>query len=221
MNTTHFEDYGLTENIAIVDIETLAKSEGAVICSIGCVVINPFTRKELGSFYIHCNLHQPGRITCPDTQEWWRKQKTSNQTAYYEAISGTINRTPLKQALEDFARFIKLFFPERVQLVGNGSEFDNVILAHAYEQLGIKQPWDHGGNQSLRTVVLMGRMFLDIDPKYSINFAGIKHHALDDARHEALYLQTVFDGFIAMKKQADNYNSTIFLEQQPKQEEQK
>ena len=74
-------------------------------------------------------------------------------------------------------------------------EFDNVLLADAYDKWGIEQPWQFRGNQSLRTAVWMGRKLLDIDPKYDLQFEGIQHHALHDARHEAKYLLHIMGAF--------------------------
>jgi len=189
------EDYQV---ITTVDVETLGKASNAKIATIGAAVADVFSGEILGKFYVRCDLVQPERSINLEVTQWWNDKKETDAVAYDEVFGSQSNRLPLHEALDLLSQFITAHYPNgaRPQVMGNGSEFDNVILVDAYEQFGIVPPWDFGANQSLRTVVLMGRALLGIDPKYNLVFDGIKHHALDDAIHEALYLIEIFTAFL-------------------------
>lgn len=195
--------------VITVDLETLGRGERAVIGTIGAVARNVVSGKELGTFYtrIDLTLDQPGRERHEDTLLWWDGLAETQPAAWREMFDPELPRGTLLRALEGLAEFIAMIKAHcrpgsYVQVLGNGPEFDNAILAHAYESHGLAQPWQFRGNQSLRTLVWLGRLLLGIDPKYGASFAGIPHHALDDARHEATTLQTIFDAFRAQGDQA-------------------
>lgn len=182
--------------VAVVDLETLGKSAGAVIASIGVVIVDVGQRMGIvDEFYSRVALSQ-GRLREADTLAWWEQQKVKNPEAWVEVFSSGA-RPSLHYVLEALAKFLGRHFDQvgPVELMGNGSEFDNVLLADAYDKWGIEQPWQFRGNQSLRTAVWMGRKLLDIDPKYDLQFDGIQHHALHDARHEAKYLLHIMGAF--------------------------
>ncbi|MGL6052688.1 MAG: 3'-5' exonuclease, partial [Aeromonas salmonicida] len=131
-----------------------------------------------------------------DTMAFWERQKSESPVAW-EEMFGNAGRLFLVDALQALSNFLGRHFDKVavVELMGNGSEFDNVLLADAYQQWGVDQPWWFRGNQSLRTVVWMGRQLLGIDPKYQLPFEGTRHHALHDARHEAAYLIHILTAF--------------------------
>lgn len=181
--------------VAVVDIETLGKGVDAVICSIGVVIVDIAQLQAVDEFYCRVSLDQ-GRSRDDDTLAFWEQQRVESPVAW-EEIFGNAGRLFLVDALRALSGFLSRHFScvAAVELMGNGSEFDNVLLADAYRQWGVEQPWLFRGNQSLRTVVWMGRSLLGIDPKYQLPFEGARHHALHDARHEAAYLIAVLRAF--------------------------
>ncbi|MBQ4675563.1 3'-5' exoribonuclease [Aeromonas hydrophila] len=174
--------------VAVVDIETLGKGADAVIGSIGVVIVDVTRLQAIDEFYCRIDLAQ-GRQRDDATLTFWEQQKAESPAAW-EEMFGNAGRLFLVDALRALSNFLSRHFSKAaaVELMGNGSEFDNVLLADAYRQWGVEQPWGFRGNQSLRTAVWMGRVLLGIDPKYQRPFEGIRHHALHDARHEAAYL---------------------------------
>jgi inhibitor of KinA sporulation pathway (predicted exonuclease) len=203
----HYSDFGLTPLMAVVDIETLDTAITAVIASIGCVVVNVFTGEVVAEFYERCELmHQSttqGRTKSESTKHWWVEQITAFPAAFRELYDKGLERDSLYDVLPRFNDFLtQAFNGERVQLMGNGPEFDNAKLEHAMYQFDIKPAWDHGANQSLRTAVWMGRMLAGIDSKYTLELdeGETKHHALHDARHEAKYLCAIFQALLPTDK---------------------
>ncbi|HFQ5304654.1 TPA: 3'-5' exonuclease [Vibrio vulnificus] len=194
---TTLEELDLSPLVAVGDIETLAKTPDAQIGAIGVVLVDVIQCREAGRFYTRvCLDSQTTRRVDPATEAWWEQQKEQYPEAYLEMFGEECSRLTLPNALEALAMFLTANFGDKkIQFMGNGPEFDNVILAHAYEEAELELPWHYGGNQSLRTVVWMGRMLRGIDPKYNNEFKGCKHHALHDAAHEARYLLDVFNHF--------------------------
>ena len=181
--------------VAVVDIETLGKGADAVIGSIGVVIVDVTRLQAIDEFYCRIDLAQ-GRQRDDDILAFWEQQKAESPAAW-EEMFGNAGRLFLVDALQALSNFLSRHFSmaAAVELMGNGSEFDNVLLADAYRQWGVEPPWGFRGNQSLRTAVWMGRVLLGIDPKYQRPFEGIRHHALHDARHEAAYLIDILAGF--------------------------
>jgi hypothetical protein len=181
--------------VAVVDIETLAQGHDAVIGAIGVVIVDVAQLRAVDEFYCRVDLAQ-GRQRDDDTMAFWERQKIESPAAW-EEMFGNAGRLFLVDALKALSNFLGRHFDKvaAVELMGNGSEFDNVLLADAYQQWGVEQPWWFRGNQSLRTVVWMGRQLLGIDPKYQLPFEGCRHHALHDARHEAAYLIHILTAF--------------------------
>ncbi|XNS77582.1 3'-5' exonuclease (plasmid) [Vibrio cyclitrophicus] len=163
-------ELNMTPLVAVVDIETAARTPNAMILSVGCVIVNVLEQVEVASFYSRCDLDsQFNREKDTGTLEWWEKVKADHPESYNEAFSPDLERSPLEMVLTGLDAFFACHFGEaKRQVMGNGPEFDNVILSNACEQVGIEQPWHYGGNQSLRTAVLMGRLLLGIDPKYDL-----------------------------------------------------
>jgi hypothetical protein len=206
MDLTFFEKFNIPREVVTLDIETEATTPDAVICTIGAVIINIVTGEERAEFYTRCitqtQVDQLGRVTDEETQAFWLKQSEENPTAFDEAFDHSLLRFELKAALEAFKDWYYQNFTagQRPAVFANGPEFDCVIVAHAYKQLLLELPWDHGCNQSVRTMVWMGRVILGIDPKKELHFEGDRHDALADARHEAQQIHHIFKAFLQLKE---------------------
>jgi hypothetical protein len=79
---------------------------------------------------------------------------------------------------------------------GNGAGFDPVLLEAAYSAADVPAPWKYWNALDVRTLVHMGRQ-LGFDPKSDLPFEGNKHHALDDAIHQANYCSLIWQKFFA------------------------
>ncbi|WP_421205406.1 3'-5' exonuclease [Aeromonas enteropelogenes] len=181
--------------VAVLDVETLAQNPHATIGAIGVVIVDVVKLQAVDEFYCRIDLAQ-GRLRDDDTMAFWERQKIESPAAYQEMF-GNAGRLFLADALEALSTFLGRHFDKVmvVEIMGNGSDFDNVVLTDAYQQWSVSLPWHFRGNQSLRTAVWMGRVLLGIDPKYQLPFEGIHHHALHDARHEAAYLIAILKAF--------------------------
>jgi exodeoxyribonuclease VIII len=170
----------------MLDLETLSTEPNAMIVSIGAAEFN--NNGVVNSFYEIVNLKdQAGRHVDPSTVTWWMKQSEAARAVFGQPTS------PLDHALDRFTRFclsniddIKL-----VEMWGNGSEFDNVLLSDLYafnnakfaDEGKIRRPWLYYNNRCFRTLKnLFPAMYKEISEKTE---RKVFHNAEDDASWQA------------------------------------
>jgi len=162
----------------MLDLETLGVKPGCVILSIAAVPFNiPY---DLEPFYCRIDRHScvaEEMKEDPDTIRWWDKQDAAVRT---EAFTGTTN---IHVALADFDAYCKSM-PTAPRIWGNGSDFDNPILAEAYKICGMKQPWSFRDNMCYRT---LKNLFLEIPFTPPLH----AHNALEDAKAQAAHAQKI------------------------------
>lgn len=163
----------------VLDLETLGVTPGCVVLSIGaCTVDQRYT------FYRAINI-QDSLAQCfhkeAATEEWWKEQQIKNPKAAEAVISGPYT---VREALGEFAYWYKELIGATA-IWGNGSDFDRPILAAAYKLVGMEVPWSYRHARCFRT---LKALYSDVETP---TFAGIKHHALDDALNEAAHLQKI------------------------------
>ncbi|EPT6082399.1 3'-5' exoribonuclease domain-containing protein, partial [Escherichia coli] len=170
----------------MIDLETMGKNPDAPIISIGAIFFDPQTGEMGPEFSKTIDLETAGGVIDRDTIKWWLKQSREAQSAILT------DEIPLDDALLQLREFIDEnsgeFF---VQVWGNGTSFDNVILRRSYERQGIPCPWRYHNDRDVRTIVELGKT-IDFDARTVIPFEGVRHNALDDARHQAKYVSAIW-----------------------------
>ncbi|HAX5201270.1 TPA: exonuclease [Escherichia coli] len=174
----------------MIDLETMGTNPDAPIISIGAIFFDPQTGDMGPEFSKTIDLDTAGGVIDLGTIKWWLKQSREAQSAIMT------DEIPLDDALLQLREFIDEnsgeFF---VQVWGNGANFDNVILRRSYERQGIPCPWRYCNDRDVRTIVELGKV-MDFDARTAIPFEGIRHNALDDARHQAKYVSAIWQKLI-------------------------
>lgn len=169
----------------MVDLETLGNTAGCVILSIGAVGFDPKTGQLGETFYEVISMDDAirhGLLVDNETVAWWNKQSEEARQVLREAKEGGL---PLDDALHAFNRFLR-GFGKGVRLWGNGSDFDNAILAFAYKITGIPGAWAFWDNRCYRTLK-------SLKPSIKlVNRQGTYHNALDDAITQARHALEMF-----------------------------
>ncbi|MCZ9211521.1 3'-5' exoribonuclease [Escherichia albertii] len=170
----------------MIDLETMGKNPDAAVISIGAIFFDPQTGDIGPEFSKTIDLDTAGGVIDRDTVKWWLKQSREAQSAILA------DEIPLDDALLQLREFIDEnsgeFF---VQVWGNGTSFDNVILRRSYERQGIPCPWHYCNDRDVRTIVELGGA-MDFDARTAIPFEGERHNALDDARYQAKYVSAIW-----------------------------
>lgn len=165
----------------MLDLETLGNTPGSIIVSIGAVKFTNSTDTVgiTDEFYIKINPEDAAKhglhmdVSCI---QWWLKQ---NEKARLE-VASLEGAFPLDLALRQFG----VWAGHVDELWGDGSDFDNVLLACAYRKTDIALPWSFRANRCYRTIKNLNK-----DIPYE--GGGVAHHALDDARAQAYHLMKI------------------------------
>ncbi|MCZ6095433.1 3'-5' exoribonuclease [Escherichia coli] len=177
----------------MIDLETMGTNTNAPIVVIGAVFFDPQTGEIGPVFYIVISLTDAmntGAVPDGGTIKWWLKQSSEARAAI---LTGQVK---LKDSLSRFREFINEYSDEKfVQVWGNGATFDNAILRTSYERLDIPCPWRYHNDRDVRTIVELGKT-IDFDARTVIPFEGVRHNALDDARHQAKYVSAIWQKLI-------------------------
>lgn len=160
----------------VLDLETMGKGPRAAIVALACVRIEQGT--ITGSLYHRVHLEsslQAGLVMDASTVNWWLKQDAAARAE----VDGSQSSVLLAVAMNALDNFIN----EGNALVwGNGSSFDNVIVRSALEVCGMGNLWHYWNDRDLRTLLAL------YPEAKTLPFEGTKHHALNDACHEAKQL---------------------------------
>lgn len=173
----------------MLDLETLGTTPDSAIVAIGAVIFDPFTKTFGPEFYQAVDLTSSsefGRVD-PETIKWWMKQTNEAKSVFTDK-----NACSLEDALQSFSLFITSHGGNDVRIWGNGSGFDNVILAHAYRACKLALPWDFRFDRDVRTIVELGIETIGINPKTNQTARGVAHNALDDAKFQAKYVSDIY-----------------------------
>lgn len=162
----------------MVDLETLGTGPQSAVISIGAVRFDPWGDAATDCFAATISIESAmkfGRIDA-STIEWWLGQSN-------EARGALVNgqRFELDEALVGFTTWMG---DGRYKLWGNGATFDNVILKSAFATQGIDWPFGYSDDRCFRTLKSLA-------PSVKPEFAGTAHNAVDDAVHQALWLQAI------------------------------
>lgn len=153
--------------MVMLDLETLGVSPGCAIVAIGAV---RFDREQVtDEFYYRPKW---GGHLDHNTVRWWMGQPDAARAELMRDPDG-----PMEQGLTEFMKFLGAS-----PVWGNGSDFDNAILSSCYRRLSIPG-WSPRQNRCYRTV----RSLVDVP----WTPPTIKHHALEDARAQAVHLMAI------------------------------
>ena len=182
----------------VLDLETLGTDENAAIIQIGMCIPN-FDRKyvplglrcelEVTIAYEDC-LAATAFSRSDSTMQWWETQDKDTRKIVFSGQESYV--TALDQ-VEKFLKDVQSGGAE-VALWGNGSDFDNRLLAYTVSALGYKPAWKYYNNRCLRTLKALFPAKVAQDQEDET-----KHTALGDARYEARIMSTIRDGYMAAR----------------------
>lgn len=164
----------------MLDLETLGATPGCSILAIGAVACHDDGFIS-DTFYIvvsRSSCAEYGLFEETGTLEWWSRQSEEARKVLILADDPTAASVP--DALNALNTFVRR--QGRNPLVwGNGSDFDNAILAAAAGATYIDLAWPFYNNACYRTLKRRA-------PNVPIRRTGTHHNALDDARSQAEHL---------------------------------
>lgn len=171
----------------MLDLETLSTNTNAAIISIGAVEFDLLGVQTRKGFHVTIDANdaiEKGAHVDSDTIKWWMQQSDAARSAFDggDAYSEV-------EALELFREWLhktEADTPKPIRMWGNGSDFDNVILASAYKRHGLDTPWSFYHNRCYRT---LKSLYSDVKMRKT----GVAHNALHDAVRQAHHLLKIID----------------------------
>lgn len=169
-----FKLMGIPINV-MIDLETLGRSAGCSVMSIGAVEFSDKLGKE---FYVSIDRQScldAGLFEDSETVDWWMKQSEEAKAVFYE------RKENLNAALIYFWDYLDSLGPrENLRIWGFGAAFDNAIVIALYRIVNMPLPWNYNGDMCFRTLKA-------ILPAQKMQRVGVYHNALDDAKTQAAH----------------------------------
>lgn len=170
----------------MLDLETLSSESNAAVVAIGACVFWPDPSKAAG------RLSTPGtyyRVIDGDSAEaagghvsastfaWWCQQSDEARRIFRPETP----KMHINDALSEFRSWVDAHsYVGKVNMWGNGADFDNVVLGTAYKNSKIKKPWSFRYNRCYRTLKNLPKA-----EGIRLIRQGTHHNALDDALTQA------------------------------------
>lgn len=154
----------------MVDIETLATTDDAVILEMGAVMFDR-ERKVLGPVFSMTldYLSQGDRRTDLDTVMWWTAPERIGR--FREMQEGHERKPALWHGLLELEQFLRVHLAGKGEVWAKG-DFDLRILGHAFREHEMEVPWKYHQARELRTVL----KWTGVMP-----CGPVPHHAAEDA----------------------------------------
>jgi len=171
----------------MVDIETLADTNNAVIVSIGAVKFDIISGETGDTFYETVDIDsclKAGFEVTGGTIKWWMKQSDGARREFgKEGIH-------IALALQKLATFLQ---DDDYAMWSNGLRFDIAILENAYRRLELVVPWNHRKEMDVRTLVQFAP---EIKSVVCNTWNDISHHALNDCKKQIKYCSQTYNKII-------------------------
>lgn len=170
----------------MLDLETLGKTPGCIVLSIGAVAFNP--TEILTTFEVHIlaeSCERAGLTMDASTVMWWIGRDADARDAMLKA-----NAVPIGVALPRFSDWMYRLGPH-TRLWSKGPSFDAAILRAAYHAAGQEPPWEFRNERCVRTILDLA----NIDS--TAPFRGLgepRHDAIMDALVQARAVQEAMRG---------------------------
>lgn len=176
-----------------VDCESLGKRWDAPVIAIGAVAFDRRNGSLGQEFYQEIDFASAcknARVD-GDTVAWWMRQSAEARQLFQD--TGRVKHA-LATALQEFTAWGRAL-PGRVQPWGNGATSDITWLEHAYDTgtVGLREAWDFRSIRDMRTILDVAEYLTPgFDPWTDLPPDGVAHHALDDAKCQAIAIANTF-----------------------------
>ena len=177
----------------MIDLETMGDSSRAAIVSIGAVKFDLLGSGAIGeTFYRNVDLlsaMEAGLEVNARTMKWWGQQSKAARKALYDPEPIHIGEALLE--LGSFYRGCKRMWSH--------ATFDAVVLASAYQAMGLDAPWHYRDTRDIRTLMFIWKQFRNGRTVEKPEREGTRHNALDDALYQARYVYEMYRDIKAVK----------------------
>lgn len=173
----------------MTDIETLGTDSDSTIIQISAIAFDMGTGNRYSEFNQIADIEKnekPLKVT-GSTMKWWLK---TNKELFTELVNG--GEESSEQVLRNFQEWLTgladKYGQKNVYLWGNGILFDNKMIQHQLESLGLVYPIFFRNDRDVRTLVDLASVKLgvsewDLKKKYQ-DESLTAHNAFDDVVYQ-------------------------------------
>jgi len=168
----------------MVDIETLADTNNAVIVSIGAVKFDIESGETGDTFHETVDIDsclKAGFEVTGGTIKWWMRQSDGARREFQK------DGIHIAEALQKMATFLQ---DNDYSMWSNGLRFDIAILENAYRRLDLVVPWNHTKEMDVRTLVQFAP---EIKNVVCNTWHLISHHPVDDCKKQIKYCSQTYN----------------------------
>jgi exodeoxyribonuclease VIII len=157
----------------MIDIETLGTNNDSQVLSVGACEFDDAGAIK-NTFYKVVKLDDNAHVkVTPGTLKFWATQG--------QELANLLNDPMAEHIGVVLGSLSRHFNWEGAKLWANGTKFDIGMLENLYKINSLDIPWEYNSDRCMRTI----KHFAG---KVHVPFEGKKHHALDDAVWQALYV---------------------------------
>lgn len=192
----------------MIDLETLGTNNNAPVISVGIAQVNDnvtpvgiadvehprrrYPRAILSTLSFNVDFEDACRGAKIDarTVKWWLSQAAENPQAAKKLVDGR-NCENVVSGCHAISNYLckPTDFPCDINVWGNGSDFDIVILRNMFDRAGVIVPWLYHGVRCFRTVKAL---FPHVCERVKQSKKLVHHCALDDAIYQGKQLNAIF-----------------------------
>lgn len=173
----------------MTDIETLGTNSDSTIFQISAIAFDIRTGEHISEFNQIANIsknEEPLKVT-GSTIQWWLK---TNAELFSELVNG--GEQSSEQMIRNFHEWLVLLTPptdnKELYLWGNGILFDNKMLQHQMQELGLKYPIFYRNDRDVRTLLELASFKANTTEKEIrdslIDDSLVAHNAFDDVIYQ-------------------------------------
>lgn len=169
----------------MTDIETLGTNSDSTIFQISAIAFDINTGKHISNFNQVADITENKNMNVTGgTLVWWLNTNRELLTDLLNKGEGSSN-----QLLINFNQWLlELSLEGELHLWGNGILFDNKMIQHQLESIGLKYPIHYKNDRDVRTIVdltcsKLGISEKELKEKFNDDTL-IKHDAFDDVKYQ-------------------------------------
>lgn len=183
----------------MTDIETLGTKPDSTIFQISAVAFDIVTGEHLSTFNQIADIEKNDTVNVTgSTIKWWLN---TNKELLSELLNSGI--TSSKDLLREFYQWLCNLneIGSDVYLWGNGILFDNKLIQHQLESIGLDYPIYYKNDRDVRTIVDLASNKLGISEKelkdQFNDDALVEHNALDDVTYQIRLVTKCYEVLIS------------------------
>lgn len=171
----------------MVDIETLGTGSDSTIFQIAAVAFDIKTGEHFSKFNRIADIAENDFLDVDgSTLKWWLN--TDKELLTKLLNDGFGSSEALLTNFHDWLTSLKVAVMDELYLWGNGILFDNKMIQHQFESIGLEYPIYYKNDRDVRTIVELASQKLgiteaELKEKY-LDDSLVEHDAIDDCMYQ-------------------------------------